>query len=84
MTEIKIENIRVGMKLKLNLMSKAHYLEWGRVEKIGHDWVLVRAENNTVHLLTDDLDYIERYVEEDGEAIPYQNIGPIRCESEKD
>lgn len=62
-TEIKIAAIQVGMKLKLNLMSRFQYLEWGYVEAIGHDWIIVRAENNTVHLLTDDLDFIEEYVE---------------------
>lgn len=81
MTEIKIENIRVGMKLRLNLMVKAQYLEWGQVEAIGHDWVLVRAENATVHLLTDDLDYIEKYNENDDEEdIPLQETDPICCE----
>ncbi len=63
MTEIKIANIQVGVKLKLNLMSKSQYITWGCVEAVGHDWIIVRAENDTVHLLTDDLDYIEEYIE---------------------
>lgn len=72
---MEIKDIRVGLKLKLNRMSEFQYLEWGRVEAIGHDWVVVRADNNTVHTLTDS-DYIEMYTDED---IPLQD-----CESEKD
>ncbi len=67
MTEITIADIRIGMKLKLNKMAGFEYIEWGRVEAVGHDWVVVRAGNDTVHLLAEDLDFIEKYVDEEEE-----------------
>lgn len=90
MTEITIKDVQIGMKLKLNKMAGFEYVEWGRVEVIGCDWVAVRASNGTIHLLTEDLDYLEVYEEnedareEDQLYVPLQNIGPIRCESDKD
>ncbi len=86
MTEITIKDIQIGMKLKLNKMAGFEYIEWGQVEAICHNWVVVRASNNTVHLLTEDLDYLEVYDEEEEDQlyVPLQNIGPIHCESEKD
>ena len=84
MTEIEIKDIRVGLKIKLN-RDEQQYLEWGRVEAVGQDWIVVRADNDTVHMLTNS-DYIEEMytdVEDDcasGIFILLQDIGPIRCE----
>lgn len=45
--------LRIGVQIDLRHQRCYDFMPWGRVEAIGHDWIIVRDENGRVHIITD-------------------------------
>ena len=59
---LQVSDLKIGMKIDLR-QRRYDWREWGRIEALGFDWAVCRADNNQVFLL-DTTDNIYEYKEE--------------------